>query len=164
MNVNYLILILFLFLSCRTDYDFRKNKIKNVGLNDMRWLIGNWEMNIEGSKLYENWEKNDKKYSGKSFMTLETDTLFSELMSLEIQDNLLCYVVSVKNQNNNQAVVFKYKEFIDNEFRFENPEHDYPQRIVYKKINSNKLYARIEGNNNGKAQQDSFLFTKLKQK
>jgi hypothetical protein len=164
MNVNYLILILFLFLSCRTDYDFRRNNIKSVGLNDMRWLIGNWEMNIEGSKLYENWEKNGKKYSGKSFMTLETDTLFSESISLELRENILCYVVSVKNQNNNQAVVFKYKEFIDNEFRFENLEHDYPHRIVYKKINSNKLYARIEGNDKGKLQQDSFLFTKLKQK
>ena len=164
MNVKFLILIIFLFLSCRTDYEYRRNNIKSVSLNDMRWLIGNWEMNIEGSKLYENWEKSDKKYSGKSFMTLETDTLFSESISLEIKENILCYVVLVKNQNNNQSVVFKFKEFIYNEFRFENLEHDYPQRIVYKKINSNKLYARIEGNNNGKVQQYSFLFTKLKQK
>jgi hypothetical protein len=164
MNGYHLIFIFFLLSSCRTDYELRKNQIKNVGLNDMRWLLGNWEMNIESSKLYESWEKNGKKYSGNSFMTIESETVFSETMSLEIRENQLCYVVSVKNQNNNQAVVFKYKEVIDNEFRFENLQHDYPQRIVYKKINTETFYARIEGNNKGKIQQDSFLFTKSKQK
>jgi hypothetical protein len=38
---------------------------------------------------------------------------------------------------------------------FENPQHDYPQRIIYRK-SGNRLDARIEGVDKGKARSEDF--------
>jgi hypothetical protein len=46
------------------------------------------------------------------------------------------------------------------EFIFENPKHDYPQKIVYKLINATNLVATISGIQQGKPSNDSFSMTK----
>ena len=49
-----------------------------------------------------------------------------------------------------QATAFRFKEATDGKIVFENPDHDFPQRIMYWMDESGKLAARIEGKQNGK--------------
>ena len=48
----------------------------------------------------------------------------------------------------------------ENEFAFENPKHDYPQKIVYKKVSDTNLVATISGKQQGKPSSESFPMTK----
>ena len=43
---------------------------------------------------------------------------------------------------------FKLMNVANNEARFENPEHDFPQRIIYQR-DGDSLVGRIEGNSKG---------------
>lgn len=46
---------------------------------------------------------------------------------------------------------FRAKEVSDSSVTFENPEHDYPQRIIYRKQADGSLLGRIEGTQNGRS-------------
>jgi hypothetical protein len=45
-------------------------------------------------------------------------------------------------------------------FVFENPEHDFPQRIVYERIGATKLHVRIEGDDSGESHGVDFHFVR----
>ena len=47
-----------------------------------------------------------------------------------------------------------------NEVVFENPDHDFPQRITYRLHGDGKLLGRIEGTVNGKERADDFPMTR----
>jgi hypothetical protein len=44
----------------------------------------------------------------------------------------------------------------ENNFVFENPKHDYPQKIVYKKATENSLVATISGMQQGKVSSEGY--------
>jgi len=44
---------------------------------------------------------------------------------------------------------------------FENPEHDFPQRIIYRRRGADSLIARIEGTRNGKTRGIDFPYARV---
>lgn len=52
-------------------------------------------------------------------------------------------------EENNTKVAFKLISADNNTFVFENKEHDFPFRIVYKSLSNDKILAWIEGSVNG---------------
>jgi len=44
---------------------------------------------------------------------------------------------------------------------FENPEHDFPQRIIYRRRGADSLIARIEGTRNGKTRGIDFPYERV---
>lgn len=44
---------------------------------------------------------------------------------------------------------------------FENPEHDFPQRIIYRRRGTDTLVARIEGTRNGQTRGIDFPYTRM---
>jgi hypothetical protein len=72
----------------------------------------------------------------------------------------LIYSPTVKGQNNDESVDFKLSSESENTFVFENPKHDYPQKIVYKKVNENSLVATISGMQQGKQSSESYPMKK----
>jgi hypothetical protein len=154
--------VLLLVISCNS-VSVKENKInesKSVlsKIKQMDWIIGNWENITKDGSLYEIWTKtNDTIYSGRSFMIAYNDTVFSESISLELRKNELFYIPTVSDQNNTQPINFKFISIENNEIIFENKEHDFPQRIIYKNPESDSLYARVEGNDNGKFRKEEFF-------
>jgi len=47
--------------------------------------------------------------------------------------------------NNGATVKFALTTFKDNEFVFENPEHDFPKKIVCKKVSATEMFAQVLG-------------------
>ena len=64
-----------------------------------------------------------------------------------------------KPSQNAAETFFKLVKSSPNEAIFENPEHDFPQRIIYRR-SGDKITARIEGTNNGKPAAMDYPFTK----
>lgn len=131
-------------------------------LEKMSWLVGEWENKMPDGILTETWTKaNDSSYTGKTLFIKDKDTLHSEEIVLIQKGETLLYIPTVKGQNDNKPVEFKMTESkTENEFAFENPAHDYPQKIVYKKVSDTNLVATISGKQQGKASSESYSMSK----
>jgi hypothetical protein len=131
-------------------------------LEKMSWLVGEWENKMPEGVLTETWTKsNDSTFIGKTLFINEKDTLHSEEIILIQKGETLLYIPTVKGQNDDKPVEFKMTESkTENEFAFENPAHDYPQKIVYKKVSDTKLVATISGKQQGKPSSESYPMTK----
>lgn len=144
--------------SCKTD---SSNKSFEK-LEKMSWLVGEWENKMPDGILTETWTKsNDSTFTGKTLFIKDKDTLHSEEIVLTQKGETLLYIPTVKGQNDNKPVEFKMSETkTENEFAFENLKHDYPQKIVYKKVNETNLVATISGKQQGKQSSESYPMSK----
>ncbi|WP_276132634.1 DUF6265 family protein [Polluticoccus soli] len=131
-------------------------------INNVRWMLGEWVKEMPNGVFVEKWqEETDTSYIGEgTFTTNNGDVMFSEKLRLEQRGDELWYIPTVANQNNAQPVLFKETKIVDNEAVFENPEHDFPQRIIYKRTSDSTLYARIEGKQGGQDAKEEFNFKK----
>ncbi|WP_264523282.1 DUF6265 family protein [Flavobacterium sp. N502536] len=143
-------------VSCQKKESAEKDKIKVAD-----WLIGNWENKSPEGVLTENWQKlNDSTFSASSYFIKEKDTIHFESIVLTQKDETLTYIATVKGQNNDKPVSFASTAESDKQLVFENPKHDYPQKITYTKGANNTLTAEISGNLNGKPSSEKFVMTK----
>jgi hypothetical protein len=147
-----LILLLLAFVSCKNSESNQKEKIKSVN-----WLLGKWESNVYQGSLSENWKKsNDSTFQAESLFIKEKDTLHFESITLQQKGQELIYTATVKGQNNDKPVSFKMTSETAKKLVFENPKHDYPQKITYTLINKDSLVAEISGTQLGKPSSEKF--------
>jgi hypothetical protein len=127
------------------------------------WLIGTWENKTPKGSMYETWSKaTDKELTGKSYIVKEKDTIIFENIQLIEKHDGLFYIPTVKNQNDGLPVHFAAKIISETQLVFENLQHDFPQIISYKKINTDSLVAEISGTKNGKERKQAFPMKRLK--
>ena len=117
---------------------------KNFG--KIQWLVGSWKRtNVKaGRTSFEEWTKlSSTELQGKGVTLKEQDTVFVEKLKIVVEDGSLYYVADLAE--NKKPVYFKIIKVTDKEFVCENPEHDFPKVITYKKEGT-KLKATISGN------------------
>lgn len=155
----------FILVSCNTrtkqSADLLIKRYPN--LEKAGWMIGTWEnVSPEGS-LTETWKKaNDSVYNGRTCFTAGNDTLFTETIRLEEADGSFAYVTAVSNQNGGNPVRFDMTSITDDQIIFENPAHDFPQKITYNRINNDSLVAQISGKRKGKQAFETFPMKRRK--
>jgi hypothetical protein len=144
---------LLMFISCQNKSEKKFDKLEK-----MNWLLGNWENEMPEGVLIETWTKeNDSTFSGTTYFIInKKDTVHSEAIILTQLNDELVYRPTVKGQNNDESVDFKLISESENTFTFENLKHDYPQKIVYKKVNETSLVATISGMQQGKQSTESY--------
>ena len=119
-------------------------------LNDLAWIAGSWAgTDRRGVEMEEHWTGP----KGNSMIGVHRDvvkgrTALFEFLRIEQQKDQIVYL-SMPN-GRSPATAFPLKEASGTRVVFENPTHDFPQRIIYWK-DGNDLRARIEGTMNGKA-------------
>ncbi len=119
------------------------------------FLPGLWE-STGNIRLYEEWwMPDDSTLTGRSFSVNGTDTLLIEQMELSYRSGKWTYWASPVNQNSGRAVPFALTETTD-ALVFENPKHDYPNRIIYKLAADTLLNTRIENMAGNKTKTFSF--------
>jgi len=123
------------------DLDKRDRKIVQVS-----WLIGKWANTAKQRHDYETWEMyNDSTYLGKSYSIQSGDTVSFESIKLVEGSEGIYYIPIVQGQNNNLPVSFKLIVLEANKLIFENPAHEFPQRISYQLVSRDSLVAEISG-------------------
>ncbi|KIC00131.1 MULTISPECIES: DUF6265 family protein [unclassified Flavobacterium] len=151
-----LILLLLAVVSCKNAEAPEKDKIKTAD-----WLIGKWENVSPQGTLTETWSKvNDSTFQGSSYFIKGKDTIHFESIKLQQKGEDLTYNATVKGQNNDQAVAFELTTSTEKGLVFENPKHDYPQKISYTKDANNTLTAEISGKLQGKLSSEKFVMVK----
>ena len=147
-----LILLLLAIVSCKNTEANEKDQIKTAN-----WLLGKWGTKTADGNLSENWKQlNDSTFQGESFFIKGKDTLHFESITLQQKGEDLFYNATVKGQNENKAVSFKLTTETEKQLVFENPKHDYPQKITYTLINKDSLVASISGVQLGKPSSEKF--------
>jgi hypothetical protein len=151
-----LILLLLAIVSCKKSETREKDKIKAAN-----WLIGQWEHKTPEGTLMETWTKvNDSTFEGSSYFIKAKDTIHTETIRLQQNGVTLTYNATVKGQNNDQAVAFELTSANEKALVFENPKHDYPQKITYTKGANNTLTAEISGKLQEKVTTEKFAMVK----
>jgi hypothetical protein len=151
------IVLLVLSFSCNS-----KDKRAEFELEKLHWLIGSWQQVSEAGTLTETWSKKGRGLSGKSYLLDGGDTVFSESLNLEIRNGAVFYVPVISDQNKGRETLFKLVSNSNDRFVFENKAHDFPQRIIYRKLPGDSLLARIEGEVKGKLKFEEFKMKRLR--
>jgi hypothetical protein len=115
----------------------------------LAWLAGCWEGTLSSGASYEEvWlAPRGGSIIGMSRMTRDGRTLSFEFM--RIGANAAGDVVYAAQPSGRPATHFTASELSSNAVTFENPEHDFPQRILYRLTPPDELFARIEGQRDG---------------
>ncbi|MBB2149138.1 DUF6265 family protein [Pedobacter gandavensis] len=130
----------FLFINTVYGQDSNPEKLKQL-----EWLTGKWirTNSKTGQSGYETWKKDARSnLIGKGVTLKGKETLFEEIMTFSFKEKALYFVVSVSGEK--QPTYFKLTELGPDGFTCENPKHDFPKKITYKR-NGKNLKAVISG-------------------
>lgn len=115
------------------------------------WLAGCWEGNNGSALSREHWMREGGGMMMAMARTMRDGRVIShEAIRLELDADGVTPVYVPKPSNQKEAR-FKLASDAGGRFVFENPEHDFPQRIIYQRQPDGGLMARIEGSRDGKA-------------
>jgi hypothetical protein len=147
------IVIVFLALvSCQT---------KNPNEFDFSKLIGRWEYTDPKSHQIEQWNsESDSSLVGKGFVLEQGDTTFIEFLALKKINGVWNYIAQVPSQNEQKEVYFRLTSQSASKVEFSNPQHDFPQKIVYVLQSDNTMQVYIEGPQQGKVARITFDFSR----
>lgn len=161
-----IILSLNLLVACTTvenNSDINDTFPEKDLLANTDWLIGTWKNSTPERMFSETWIRlDDTTMQAKTVFTEGKDTISKESINLVQRKNEIFYVVEVNNQNGGKPVNFKLVSSSQDSLVFENPKHDFPQKIRYYKISNDSLVAEISGLINGKYASEKFPMGRLK--
>ncbi|MES2850157.1 MAG: DUF6265 family protein [Bacteroidota bacterium] len=117
-------------------------------------LTGTWTLiNKKGNLMAEVWIKKDENsMTGKSYMVKGSDTIMLEKVDLVKEGDDIFYIPVAFGQNEGKPVRFKLTSATATVYTFENPEHDFPKRIVYDFTGNDSLHAYIDDGTDKKRQ------------
>lgn len=131
-------------------------------IEDLGWLSGCWqsENNEKNSSVSEFWTRVDGQSMFGVGRTIKNGkTVDYEYLRIVQDEKGIFYIA--KPKANTEETPFRLTKLTAAEAVFENPAHDFPQKIIYR-VEGAKLFARIEGNNKGKFMGFDFPMSKIK--
>lgn len=136
--------------------------VQQNNMNELQQLTGTWRMQTAKRTIYESWQKaGSTSMLGRSFFIRGTDTVVMENIELSQKEKDIYYIPIVSNQNGGQPTSFKLVSSANKTFVFENPEHDFPQRVIYHLVSKDSVHAWIEGKNKGKDARSDFYYSRV---
>lgn len=146
MKITISALLLFVLLPFLAHAQDQKASTESLG-----WMAGCWEMSARGGAMVvsEQWMKPaGGTMIGMSRTVSGGKTVAWEFIRIVTDPEGISYVA--KPHQNKEETAFKIAKWSATELVFENLAHDFPQRIIYRNGGPDSLFARIEGNRNGK--------------
>lgn len=145
MSMKHLLLVLNMFVS---NLSF--------GQSDFPYFLqGTWKM--EHKEIYERWDKlNDESLKGFTYKSEGGQMFVLEYLEITRKNNDIIYTAFVVSQNQGKGIEFKLTRS-DSSFIFENPDHDFPKKIVYQKLSGTDILVQVTS---GKQRGFSYRMTK----
>ena len=124
------------------------------------FISGCWKGGDKGMTLEEQWTRP----AGQSMLGVgrtirDGKTEFYEFLQIRERSDGIFYIAE---PNGGKAVSFKLVKVNDSQAIFENPEHDFPQRIVYQRTIDGSILASLEGTESGKAKRVEFAMKRVR--
>jgi hypothetical protein len=133
---------------------------QTTSLADISWLAGDWQTAPGGRRqIEEHWTAVAAgTMMGMSRTVAGEKTVEFEYLRIEQRADGIYYVAHPKARC--PGTDFKLTKASATEAVFENPQHDFPKRIIYRKTADDALTASIDGGEGTKAM--SFAFQRVK--
>jgi hypothetical protein len=140
---------------------FANAQEREPAVNDFAWLAGCWQHSGNGREMVEQWMKpaGDLMLGMSRTVANGKARAFEFLQIRQKEDGGIFYVAIPSGQ---KETWFKLVQHGTHEAVFENPEHDFPQRIIYRLENDGSLAARIEGTVQGQLKGVDFPYQRTK--
>lgn len=120
----------------------------------LSWLTGCWSLQQGAQTTEEHWTTPvGGQMSGISRISQSGKVVFNEFMRIDTEKDGIYYSPRIGTPG--AGVRFKLTKQTDTEVIFENPTHDFPQRILYSK-SATGLAARIDGTEKGKSRAEDY--------
>jgi hypothetical protein len=149
--LSFIICLAFSFMS------FARESKSTV--DSLAWMKGCWAS--EDGKVTEQW----MAPAGRAMLGMGRTVMNGEMVAFEfmqirdIKDKGVHFIAKPSGQ---AEASFKLVRSSDKEVVFENPEHDFPQRVIYRLKSDGSLVGRIEGKQNGKEKGIDFPLIRAK--
>lgn len=147
--------VLFLFAFCLSAHSQSENDSMKPVQN---FFGGTWK--VAGKETYEKWEVAADVLIGKGYKIKGGAEKLSENLEIRSLDGKIYFLATVPDQNDGKTVRFALTNSSETEFTFENPEHDFPKKLVYQKNSPAEMFVQVLGEG-GKG--FSFKMTKVNQ-
>jgi len=136
------------------------------GLPKSNWpaqvLTGSWLMNTSRGQTLETWESaGPDAMNGKTYRINALDTVLLETIQLTKTGTEINYIPKVTGQNDGKPVKFRLASSANNRYVFENPNHDFPKRIVYDILGKDIIHAWIDGGEQAKMKRSDFYYHRI---
>jgi hypothetical protein len=147
-------------LSILTLFLFTDLSMQSTTIADLSWIAGDWQTAAGGRvQIEEHWTR----VAGGSMMGMSRTvagekTVEFEYLRIEQRADEIYYVAHPKARC--PGTDFKLTRSSATEAVFENPQHDFPKRIIYRKTGDDSLTASIDAGEGSKAM--SFAFHRMK--
>jgi hypothetical protein len=129
-------------------------------IEDLGWLAGAWAGSQGGVDVEEHWTAPRAGSMLGVNRTVKGDrTVAFEFLRIEADPSGLVYLASPQGR---PATPFRLKELSGQRVVFENPEHDFPQRVLYWRDAEDSLHARIEGTRGGRTAAQEWVWRRLR--
>lgn len=126
-------------------------------IEDLSWLSGDWETAPGRMQIDEHWTKvSGNSLIGMSRTVAGGKTVFFEYLRIEARGAEIYYVAHPKART--PGTDFKLARLSAQEAVFENPSHDFPKRLIYRKNGDGSLTARIEGDGTEKEKPQEYHY------
>jgi len=125
-------------------------------ISDLGWMSGDWQTDSTGRAVSEeHWTRPaGGSMIGISRTLVGERTASFEFLRLEERGDAIYYVASPKGRC--PATDFKLTRVSGQEAVFENPQHDFPKRIIYRKNSEGGLTAIVDGGEGTKSERFDF--------
>jgi hypothetical protein len=113
-------------------------------LESVAWLLGTWRAESRDTLITESWiAVSDTTYEGRGVTRSRTDGSVrdEEDLRLMAMGDGIFYVAKVAH--NERPVAFRLTSCADGRFVFENPAHDFPRRIEYRRVDDARFEAHV---------------------
>ncbi len=136
------------------------NVCADESIESLQWLSGCWAAEGQEHGSIEYWMA---PAGGTMFGVARTvhddKTTTYEYMRIVTRNN--GDIVFVASPAGQATTTFALKHLGDDEVAFENPQHDFPQIVIYRLAQPNQLIGRIKGNLDGEYRSRDFPMTKV---
>jgi len=125
-------------------------------IDRLAWLAGCWTQPRANGVIEEHWMAPlGGSMLGMSRTVVDGRTREYEFVRVMAVDGRLAYIAKPSGQ---AEATFPMKSLEDGLVVFENPTHDFPQRVIYRRNTDGTLTARIEGTIKGEARGRDFRY------
>jgi hypothetical protein len=129
------------------------------GLDRLAWMVGSWAADGGGTYVEEHWTPaRGNTMLAVARTTRGPRTVFYEFLRIEQTGDAITYHGAPKGRH--PATPFQMTEVSADKVVFENPQHDFPQRITYWRDGPDGMGAKVEGKDGKGAQ--SWVFKRVK--
>jgi hypothetical protein len=132
---------------------------QQLTIDRVGWLQGCWRSSQGQSMVDEQWmAPGGGSMIGMSRTVRGRDTTAYEFVLITEQEGRLAYRAHPSGQ---APATFLSTEATDTRVVFENPQHDFPQRIGYRREGAELLHAWIEGTSSGRTRRVEFPYRRV---